>query len=84
MADDWTRIRGLSGSGVPSVNLVVQAEGFAPQVRMIELLHPTNTAAFTLSVGRVFRGRVLDGAGQPMAGAVAQTDFDHQGLRKYE
>ena len=84
MADGWTKIRGLSGSGVPSVNLVVQAEGFAPQVRMIRLLQPTNTADFTLSVGTVFRGRVLDEAGQPIAGAVAQTAADNQGLRKYE
>jgi hypothetical protein len=58
------------------VNLAMQADGFAPQTATVELLDATNVANFTLSPGNIFRGRVMDEAGNPIAHAVVQTDFD--------
>jgi RNA polymerase sigma factor (sigma-70 family) len=58
------------------VELVVQAKGFAPQTAIVDLLDATNVANFTLSQGNVFRGRVLDEAGNPISNAVVQTDRD--------
>lgn len=76
-------IRGLLGVGKPHVELVVQAGGFAPMARIVELLEPTNVINFALTNGNVFRGRVLDEAGNPIANAAVRTDVDDQGLRKY-
>ena len=77
-------IRGLVGQGPLHVELAVQAEGFAPQARAIELSNSTNIANFTLSSGKIFRGRVMDEVGNPISNAVVQTDWNNQGLRAFE
>lgn len=83
-SDGSTVIRGIVGLGQPFVDLVVQAEGFAPQTRRIPLVQPTNLADFSLQPGKVLRGRVIDQNGDPVRNAVVRTDTDNQGLRKFE
>ena len=68
--------RGETGQGLLHVNLTVQANGFMPQTGFVELSEGTNIANVTLSPGNVFRGRVLDASGNPVAHAVVQTDYD--------
>lgn len=70
--------------GKSEVVLVVQANGLAPQAQTIHLLTPTNRVDFTLAKGRLFRGRITDGAGNPIPNATIRTDSDNQGLRKFE
>jgi protocatechuate 3,4-dioxygenase beta subunit len=77
-------IRGLRGIGPFQVDLAVQAEGFAPITNKIELHDVTNTADFTLSQGKLFRGRVIDEAGNPIANAFVQTDWNNQGERAFD
>jgi RNA polymerase sigma factor (sigma-70 family) len=77
-------IRGLVGQGLPHVDLAVQADGFAPQSRMVALPDTTNVAEFTLSPGNIFRGQVVDEAGHPIANAIVQTDWDNQGIRAFD
>jgi protocatechuate 3,4-dioxygenase beta subunit len=77
-------IRGLIGNGPLHVDLVVQAKGFAPQTTTVALSSPTNEADFTLALGNIFRGHVVDEAGHPIANAVVQTDWDHQGIRTFD
>jgi hypothetical protein len=54
----------------------VQAKGFASQTAKVDLLDATNVANFTLSQGNIFRGQVVDEAGNPIPNAVVQTDYD--------
>lgn len=54
--------------------LIVQAPGMTPQLRQIQLQEPTHTVDFVLAPGRIFRGRVVDEAGNPIPGAVVRTD----------
>jgi RNA polymerase sigma factor (sigma-70 family) len=68
-------IRGLAGVGPLHVDLAVQAEEFAPQTSNVELHGITNVANFTLSPGNIFRGRVVDEAGNPISNAIIRTDF---------
>jgi RNA polymerase sigma factor (sigma-70 family) len=77
-------IRGLVGEGAPHLELAVQANGFAPQTNTIKLDDETNLADCTLSPGKLFRGRVMDEAGNPISNAIAQTDWDDQGLRTFD
>jgi protocatechuate 3,4-dioxygenase beta subunit len=76
-------IRGLLGTGKPSLKLVVQAEGFAPEIQTVALVAPTNRVHFELSEGCVFWGRVVDEEGQPVPNAVVQTDTGPTGFWTY-
>jgi RNA polymerase sigma factor (sigma-70 family) len=58
------------------VKLAVQADGFAPQTTTVALASPTNVINFTLAKGNIFRGRVVDETGNPIANAVVRTDYD--------
>ncbi|MDB6111556.1 MAG: hypothetical protein JWR69_3306, partial [Pedosphaera sp.] len=69
-------IRGMTPDGRLHVDLAVQAEGFAPQASTLDLADPTNVANFILLSGNIFRGRVVDEAGDPVPNAVARTDWD--------
>ncbi|MDB6067046.1 MAG: polymerase sigma factor, sigma-70 family [Pedosphaera sp.] len=69
-------IRGLASDSQLQVELAVQADGFASQARTLKLLGPTNVANFTMPPGNIFRGRVVDEAGNPIPNAIVQTDFD--------
>jgi RNA polymerase sigma factor (sigma-70 family) len=73
-------LHGQSIQGPLKADLAVQAEGFAPQTNTVALSAVTNAADFTLAPGSIFRGRVVDEAGNPISNAVVQTDydFDHQ------
>jgi hypothetical protein len=57
-------------------DLAIQAEGFAAGVGTVQLRDVTNVANFTLTPGNIFRGRVVDEAGNPISNAVIRTDFD--------
>ena len=75
----------LKGIRQGEIKLVVQADGLAPQIRTLLGLNETGVTVqfdFTLAKGKTFRGRVVDKDGKPIAGAIAQTDWDNQGLRK--
>ena len=69
---------GLADTSGQTVELVAQAAGLGPQIQIVRLLQPTNTAEFVLAPGNVFRGRVVDDAGQPIAQAAVRTDFDFE------
>jgi hypothetical protein len=69
-------IRGLVGEGELQVELATQADGFAPQTTTVKLLSATNVVNSTLSLGNIFRGRVMDEAGNPIPNAVVKTDWD--------
>jgi len=77
-------IRGLVGEGPLHVDLVVQADGHAPQLRTVILSYTTNVTNFVLSPGKVFRGQVVNEADDPVTNAVVQTDWDNRGLRGFE
>lgn len=77
-------IRGMAGNGPMHVDLEVQAKGFAPQTARVPLSSLTNNADFTLSLGNIFRGHVVDEAGHPLANAVVQTDWNNQGIRTFD
>ena len=84
-ANGTLRIRGMAGIGEPrGVRVLVQADGFAPQTPTVQLLEPTNLVNFALAQGNIFRGRVLDQAGNPIPDAVVRTDADNQGLDKFK
>lgn len=68
--------RGLRRPKEQKVELVVQAEGFAPQVVKVDLLQPTNQVDFVLNRGAVFRGHIVDENGLPISGAIVRTDMD--------
>jgi hypothetical protein len=60
----------------PHVDLAVQAKGFAAHMAIVDLLSATNVINLSLAPGNIFRGRVVDEAGNPIPGAVIRTDFD--------
>ncbi len=64
-----------------TAQIVVQAEGKAPQLRTLELAARTNWIQFSLSNGNVFGGRIVDPDGRPIVGAVAETDSGSSGGR---
>lgn len=74
--------RGMAGSG-PHLSVVIQAEGFAPEVRHLILVKGTNTANFVLEKGRLFYGRMVDEAGSPIANAVVRTEADSTGIDRF-
>lgn len=60
-----------------SLNLGVEAAGFAPAARSFRVAADLPTQEFRLEPGRPLRGRVVDTAGRPIAGAVVKFDrFD--------
>jgi hypothetical protein len=65
-------------------DIVVQANGMAPQMQTVQLVERTNYVNFVLARGNVFRGRVVDESGKTIAGAIVQTDWDSRGLRTFE
>jgi RNA polymerase sigma factor (sigma-70 family) len=69
-----TVIRGWQSKGPWHVELSVQADGFAGEVKTVDLDPGTNVINFTLSPGNVFRGRVVDEYGNPISNALIQTD----------
>lgn len=76
-------LRGVLGVEGPRIQMVVSAPGLTPQVKEVALLAATNSVTVVLSAGRVFRGRVTDLDGNPIANATVRTDADNQGLVKY-
>jgi hypothetical protein len=83
-ADGVVMIRGPSAHGPLQVELSIQAGGFASQRRIVALAAASDSVDVVLAPGKVFRGRVLDKSGVPIPNSVAQTDWDNQGVRKYE
>ena len=53
--------------------LAVQAKGFAPAVRTLQLTKDISTLLFQLEPGHVLRGRVVDQAGHPVTNAFVET-----------
>lgn len=76
-------IRGMTGQSEAYVNLEVSAEGFAPVIRKTSLPQQTNSVALQLSAAKIFRGRVLNEAGDPIAGAVVRTDANSEGIVRF-
>ncbi len=72
----------LKGIRPGKIDLVVQAERLAPALKTLTQTAGVAQIDFQLVKGRPFRGRIVDPSGKPIAGAVAQTDWDNQGLRK--
>jgi protocatechuate 3,4-dioxygenase beta subunit len=68
----------------PNMNLIVQANGFAPKIQTVQCVELTNIANFTLSKASIFRGRVVDEAGNPIPNATVRTDAGGDGLDKYQ
>jgi len=66
----------LAGNGRSQVELAVQADGYAPLTRKMELTNITTVAIFILSPGNILRGQVVDEAGQPISNAIVRTDYD--------
>ena len=66
---------GLAGNGQPQVELAVQADGYAPLTRKVELTNTTSVANFILSPGNILRGQVVDEVGQPVSNAIVRTDY---------
>lgn len=78
-------LRGLDNHYVDrGYKVIVQAEGFRPEIRELKLNAPTNYADFKLSKGIHFHGRVIDEAGNPVPGAVIRTDSGSDGLDPYK
>jgi len=71
------------GTTASNAEIVVESKGMAPQLRKVTLLQPTNVANFVLTKGNVFRGRVVDEFGQPLAGVACRTDSDNQGRQPF-
>ncbi len=76
-------IRGLTGNGPGHGNLVVEAEGFAPQLRVLNLSIPSNICNFTLSSGKAFRGHVVNEEGTAISNAVVQVDVNKESFRTF-
>jgi protocatechuate 3,4-dioxygenase beta subunit len=79
--DFW--LSGVSNAHSSKVEIVVEAEGMAPQLRQLELTTLTNVANFQLANGNIFRARVLDETGQPIPLAAVRTDVDNQGRQPF-
>ncbi len=70
--------------GPLKADLTVQADGFAPQRKTVMLSAATNVADFVLATGNIFRGEVVDEAGNPISNAVVQTDYGSDGRRSFD
>ncbi len=83
---DWNGeflLLGFSSEYEPTAEITVEAHSMTPQLRKIELLQSTNVANFSLTNATLFRGRVLDEFGQPIAGVACRTDSDNQGRQPF-
>jgi hypothetical protein len=54
--------------------LTVQARGYAPDLKQISVARESGPVDFRLEPGRTLRGRLVDKAGQPVAGAFVAAD----------
>jgi len=66
------------------LTLAVQAEGFAPTVKTIEVGGKIAPLQFQLAPGSLLRGHVVDENGNPIAQATVETEGDSMGIRKVE
>jgi RNA polymerase sigma factor (sigma-70 family) len=81
MNDQHERITSTDGSGnfalkgltSGELTLAVQAEGYAPAVRTVELKENVPSLSFQLGPGQVFRGRIVDESGNPVTNAFIET-----------
>lgn len=64
-----------------TMDIVVLADGMAPQQQTVQFREPTNHVQFVLNRGSVFRGRVVDEEGNAITGAVVRTDYDFKNQR---
>jgi uncharacterized GH25 family protein len=64
-----------------AMELVVEAPGNAPTLRNVQVIPKMEPLVFILEKGGIFRGRVIDSAGKPVAGARVLTDSDNEGRR---
>jgi RNA polymerase sigma factor (sigma-70 family) len=69
-------LHGIAAPGPQKVDVSVQAEGFAPQMKTVALSTMPNEVDFVLAAGNILRGQVVDEASNPISNAVVQTDFD--------
>jgi hypothetical protein len=65
---------GISNLLAGQLSLTVQAKGLAPQTRSLALSHPMPELIIEMPPGKLFRGRVVDPSGQPVAKATVQMD----------
>ncbi|HHY84802.1 MAG TPA: carboxypeptidase regulatory-like domain-containing protein [Verrucomicrobia bacterium] len=66
-------LEGLGGID-QEADLTAEAAGMAAQFQTIQLVDRTNVLNFVLSPSKGFRGRVVDGSGNPIPNAVVRTD----------
>ncbi|HSU56596.1 MAG TPA: sigma-70 family RNA polymerase sigma factor, partial [Candidatus Dormibacteraeota bacterium] len=66
------------------IMLAIQAKGFSPEIKELVVSNNPVELKVVLGPGHLLRGRVLDESGTPISNAVAQTDWDQQGVRKLE
>ena len=63
----------LRGLAPGEQTLAVQADGFAPAVQTLQLVSNVPSLRLQLGPGHVLRGRITDGAGNPVADAFIET-----------
>jgi len=63
--------------GPCQAQVAVQADGYAPDMKIVQLTETniTNVVNFALAPGNYFRGRVVDDFGNPIPNVVVQTDY---------
>ena len=64
--------------------LTIQAPGLAGQTRLLTLTNAMPPLKIAMAPGKVFKGRIVDPAGKPIAGASAQMDRLELGPIEYE
>jgi len=64
--------------------LTFQAKGLAGQTRLLTLSNHIAELKIAMAPGKVFKGRLVDPAGKPIAGASAQMDRMELGPMEYE
>jgi len=74
---------GVSNPIEPKSEIVAEADHMAPQLKTVELHDATNTLNFVLVPGTLFRGHVIDEAGQPITNAAVRTDVGDQGRQPF-
>jgi peroxiredoxin len=63
-----------SGTGSNKLILTVQADGFAPDLKEIDINGNMQPVKFVLDPARTIKGRLVDSAGKPIAGAFIAAD----------
>ena len=66
------------------IYLTIQAKGLAAQTLLLTLSNAMPDLTIRLAPGKVFQGKVVDPAGQPIAGATAQMDRQELGPLEYD